>query len=69
MTVQVRFEDGTVVDAQVRGGDSSPCGPHEAGLTVRLALMLAMPYSWQHHEALISWRGAGGTDVDLHITL
>ena len=61
-------EDGTVVDAQVRGGDSSPCGPHEAGLTVRLALMLAMPYSWQHHKALISWCGVDGADVDLHIT-
>jgi len=69
MAVQVRFEDGTVADAEVRGSESSPVGPHEAGLTVRLGLMLAAPNSWRHHEARISWQGADGNDVDLHMTI
>jgi Ca-activated chloride channel family protein len=67
MTVQVRFDDGTVCDAQVLGRESSPYGPHEAGLTVRLGLTLADPYNWHHGEAHISWRGSDGADVDLHI--
>jgi Ca-activated chloride channel family protein len=69
MTVQVRFDDGTVCDAQVLGGESSPYGPHQVGLTVRLGLTLADPYNWHHGEAHISWRGSDGADVDLHITL
>ncbi len=69
MTVQVRFDDGTVCDAHVLGRESSPYGPHEAGLTVRLGLTLADPYTWHHGEAHISWRGSDGADVDVHITL
>jgi hypothetical protein len=69
VTVQVRFDDGTVGEAQVLGSESSPYGPHEAGLTVRLGLILAAPHSWQHREAHLCWRGSDGADVDLHITL
>jgi Ca-activated chloride channel homolog len=67
--VHVQFDDGTFCDALVLGRESSPHGPHQAGLTVRLGLMVGEPHNWHHREARISWQGPDGADVDLHITL
>jgi hypothetical protein len=67
--VQVRFEDGAVCECHVRASQGSPEGPHEQGLTVRLALSLAGPDDWGHREAWLQWQEAGGVTVDVHVPL
>ena len=75
--VQVRFDDGIASDARVLSQESSPPGPHQAGLTVRLALKLEDHHCWHHNAARLHWTGrlqlstqeSQECDVDLHITL
>jgi hypothetical protein len=68
-TVRVSFDDGSSCDARVQGSESSPEGPHESGLTVRLALKLEDPYSWHHGEGWLQWQEPDGNMIDLHIPL
>ena len=75
--VQVSFDDGIGSDARVLSRESSPSGPHQAGLTVRLALKLEDHHCWHHNAARLHWTGrlqlpaqeSQECDVDLHITL
>jgi Ca-activated chloride channel family protein len=67
--VHVHFSDGMVCDAVVQGEETSPLGPHHQGLTIRMALKLADPYSWQHDEAQITWHTPVTGEVNLHIAL
>ena len=75
--VQVSFDDGIASDAHVLSRESSPSGPHQAGLTVRLALKLEDPHCWLHNAARLHWTGrlqlpaqwSQECDVYLHITL
>jgi hypothetical protein len=73
--IRVSFDDGDKGTARVQGRDSTEPGPHEAGITVRIALRLEGHLCWHHREATIHWpcrirlRGkeieAG--DVELHL--
>ncbi len=67
--VQVCFSDGTVRNAIVLGEESSPQGPHQPGLTIRMVLELEDRYSWQHQEVQISWHTLGFGTVNLHLAI
>ena len=67
--VRVQFEDGSVCESWVLAGQSSPEGPHEPGLTVRLALNLEVSDNWRHGEAWLQWQEAGGSVIDVHLPL
>jgi len=69
MKVLIRFEDGDRGEARVVGNESSPPGPHRAGLTVRLALKLADRSSWHSGGAQLTWREPEGREVELHVVL
>ncbi len=68
-TVSVNFDDGIATRAQVLGKEGSPRGPHQLGLTVRLALNLEAQHTWRHQEAWLSWTDAVMGDLTLHIVL
>ncbi len=77
-TVSIEIDAGTTARATVIARESSPQGPHEAGLTVRLALRLTDRESWPDGETRIHWesvrKGTGwkkdeNVEVDIHITL
>lgn len=53
--IDVRFEDGQETKARVSGELSSPRKRVDKGLTVRLALILDAPDSWNHGTALMHW--------------
>jgi Ca-activated chloride channel family protein len=55
--LDVGFEDGSHCMAGVIGDKSSSPGPHQQGLTVRLAVKLADRLEWDGTEALIRWTG------------
>ena len=55
--VRVRFEDGSEYRARIIGDKSSKPGPHQEGLTVRLAVKLVGRNSWDGDEVLIHWTG------------
>lgn len=67
--VSVGFDDGITAAAQVLGKESSTRGPHQLGLTVRLALKLEAQHTWRHREAWLTWCNPDTADVSLHITL
>jgi Ca-activated chloride channel family protein len=75
--VRVRFEDGSDYSARVIGAKSSGSGPHQQGLTVRVALELVGRNTWDGNDALIHWTGrielpAGDSEeieVTVHIAL
>jgi Ca-activated chloride channel family protein len=54
--VRVRFSDDSTAEAAVDGKVSSPAGPHQQGLTVRLALKLRKQLWTGHGSAILSWR-------------
>ncbi len=77
-TASIEFDDGTTAKATVIARESSPLGPHEAGLTVRLSLGLTDRESWPDGETRIHWedvrKGTGWkmdekVEVGIHITL
>lgn len=67
--LKVYFPDGSVQNATVLGGESSHGGPHHLGLTVRLALMLDIEYSWPQGEVQIAWYSSGNLQVNLHVQI
>ncbi len=75
--IRVLFDDGDKDTARVLGRDSTEPGPHEAGLTVRLALKLIGHRHWQHRDATLFWpcrtrlqgESIEAGDVELHISL
>lgn len=69
MPVRVEFGDGIACNATVLGRESSPTGPHDLGLTVRMALKLDDPHGWHQGEARLSWSTAETGDVEIYITL
>ena len=55
--IHARFDDGSECSADVLGDKSSGPGPHQEGLTVRLAIKLAGRDSWDGREILLHWTG------------
>jgi hypothetical protein len=76
-TVRVRFEDGSDCRAKVLGKESSRPGPHEKGLTIRIAVKLAHRYFWHGREAWLRWTGhvqplyadAEPVEIEMHVVL
>jgi Ca-activated chloride channel family protein len=56
-TIYVEFEDCGHSPAGLLDRESTNRGPHQAGLTVRLALKLEPPRCWRHEAATIHWHG------------
>ncbi len=67
--VTVWFSDGTVGNAWVVGSESSPAGPHDAGLTLRLGLNLEEWHTWYLGETHIQWQSVGSKQVDVFIII
>jgi hypothetical protein len=75
--VHVCFEDGSDCRARVFGDESSQSGPHQAGLTIRLAVKLVGRNSWHGQKVLLRWTGRVGPpdadaeelEIDMHIIL
>lgn len=75
--IRVRLEDGSDCRARIIGDMSSKPGPHQEGLTVRLAVSLAERSTWDGLRALLHWTGrivspAGDSEeiqVIVHMTL
>ncbi len=68
--IDVCFDNSTWSEARVLANESSRQGPHDAGLTVRLGLILDDQRHWADHgEARISLAGPGGREVVLHLVL
>jgi hypothetical protein len=75
--VHVCFEDGSDCRARVFGDESSQSGPHQAGLTIRLAVKLVGRNSWHGQKALLRWTGrvefpdaeVGEPEIEVHIIL
>jgi hypothetical protein len=75
--VHVHFADGSVCDARVLVDGTSRLGPHQEGLTVRLAIALLFRESWFGREAWLRWAGrvrpvepdSEDVEVDIHIIL
>ena len=60
-TVHVRFDDGSDCRARVLGEECSRPGPHQEGLTIRLAVELVDRNSWHGREVLLRWTGRVGS--------
>jgi hypothetical protein len=54
-TVQVQFPDGNTAEAVVIRDDSSPPGPHDEGLIVRMAFRLQGTGTWHHRHVTLRW--------------
>jgi Ca-activated chloride channel family protein len=67
--VTVWFSDGTVGNAWVVGSESSPAGPHDAGLTLRVGLNLEEWHTWYLGETHIQWQSVGSKQVDVYIII
>jgi hypothetical protein len=65
--VRVVFLDGNECEAVVAGDESSPPGPHEAGLTVRLVLVIVGGEDWGSGEVQIHWSTQQGDPVTLYL--
>jgi hypothetical protein len=65
--VRIVFSDGSERDAVVLGEESSPIGPHDAGLTVRLVLVTRDGGDWRPDAAEIRWETPEGEWVTLHL--
>lgn len=68
-TVSVSFSDGVICDALVDGQESSPRGPYDPGLTVRMALRLSEPCNLNNQEAQITWFVPETGQVNVHLVL
>jgi hypothetical protein len=73
--VQVQFDDASTCRARVLGKESSRPGPHQEGLTVRLAVKLSRRKSWRGREVSLRWEGrvqppdADPEDLAVHVRI
>ncbi len=65
--VRVVFLDGNECEAVVAGDESSLPGPHDAGLTVRLVLVIVDAEDWRSGEVQIHWSTSQGDPITLYL--